>query len=285
MYQPFEIVSANELKRSILANEQVISFFNLCGFFCCTEGEVCFLSNSEEYVLHKNDVYIYMPATHVRLKSYSDDVDGYFAQADVSYVLPYANTIIDMGTLFNIRRNPLFALTSEQVDSLVHKMVELRRRTEETSAAHYSDERRNLLAQLIQSMAQIIFYEILFDYFGKFDLNVAAPTHNEIVMQRFLTSLSHNYMNERDVAFYANEQNIAPRYFATIVKKVSGLTPLELIVRMVISEAKLLLLRTNASIKEIAVSMNFSSQTFFGKYFKQYVGLSPKEFRQRNRLN
>jgi AraC-like DNA-binding protein len=38
---------------------------------------------------------------------------------------------------------------------------------------------------------------------------------------------------------------------------------------------------TNISIKEIADKLNFPTQTFFGKYFKQYVGISPKEYRKR----
>ena len=35
------------------------------------------------------------------------------------------------------------------------------------------------------------------------------------------------------------------------------------------------------SIKEIATKLNFPTQSFFGKYFKQYVGISPKEYRNK----
>jgi AraC family transcriptional activator of pobA len=31
---------------------------------------------------------------------------------------------------------------------------------------------------------------------------------------------------------------------------------------------------------EIADQLNFPTQSFFGKYFKQYVGISPKEYRK-----
>lgn len=34
--------------------------------------------------------------------------------------------------------------------------------------------------------------------------------------------------------------------------------------------------------KEIAARLNFCTQSFFGKYFKQYVGMSPKEYRERS---
>ena len=48
-----------------------------------------------------------------------------------------------------------------------------------------------------------------------------------------------------------------------------------------ITEAKYLLDNTDLSIKEIATKLNFPTQSFFGKYFKQYVGISPKEYRNK----
>ena len=45
------------------------------------------------------------------------------------------------------------------------------------------------------------------------------------------------------------------------------------------AEAKKLLSDPDPSIKEIAETLGFSNQSFFGRYFKQYVGLSPMAFR------
>ncbi|NJO25503.1 MAG: AraC family transcriptional regulator [Bacteroidia bacterium] len=45
-------------------------------------------------------------------------------------------------------------------------------------------------------------------------------------------------------------------------------------------EAKLLLDNPALSIAEIADELNFSDQSFFGKYFKRLAGMSPKEYRQ-----
>ncbi|MDE5914992.1 MAG: helix-turn-helix domain-containing protein, partial [Duncaniella sp.] len=48
-----------------------------------------------------------------------------------------------------------------------------------------------------------------------------------------------------------------------------------------ILEAKLLLRTTGMNIQEISVALNFSNQSFFGKYFKHLTGLSPREYRNR----
>ena len=71
--------------------------------------------------------------------------------------------------------------------------------------------------------------------------------------------------------FYARMQHITPRYFSAIIKEKTGDSALQWIVRMVITEAKQLLEESDLSIKEIADQLNFPTQSFFGKYFKQYV--------------
>ena len=47
----------------------------------------------------------------------------------------------------------------------------------------------------------------------------------------------------------------------------------------VITEAKRLLLNPKNSIKEVSVQLNFTEQSFFGRYFKQHVGCSPSEYK------
>jgi len=53
----------------------------------------------------------------------------------------------------------------------------------------------------------------------------------------------------------------------------------ELINNFVIQEAKSLLNYTRMSIAEIAEELNFADQSFFGKFFKRAVGVSPYQYR------
>ena len=46
-----------------------------------------------------------------------------------------------------------------------------------------------------------------------------------------------------------------------------------------ISEAKNMLTNTSLTIQEISNELNFCNQSFFGKYFKEHTGQSPKSFR------
>lgn len=51
-----------------------------------------------------------------------------------------------------------------------------------------------------------------------------------------------------------------------------------------VMEAKVLLKSSTLTVQQIAHELNFPSQSFFGKYFKRLVGLSPKEYREGEKL-
>ncbi|MBQ5826872.1 MAG: AraC family transcriptional regulator, partial [Bacteroidaceae bacterium] len=48
----------------------------------------------------------------------------------------------------------------------------------------------------------------------------------------------------------------------------------------IVKEAKRQLKYTDKSVKEIAMQMDFPNVSFFGKYFKTHVGVSPMEYRK-----
>ena len=48
----------------------------------------------------------------------------------------------------------------------------------------------------------------------------------------------------------------------------------------VITDAEAKLKSTDLTIQEIAYSLNFPDISFFGKYFKRYTGMSPKQYRE-----
>ena len=83
------------------------------------------------------------------------------------------------------------------------------------------------------------------------------------------------------MGFYARQLNITPKYLSSVVKEVSGKTAARWIDESVILEAKTLLKYSGMSIQEIAYSLNFSTQSFFGKYFKQHTGTSPSRYKRK----
>ena len=116
---------------------------------------------------------------------------------------------------------------------------------------------------------------------GRVDSVLDAMGRGEVIFEEFMELVRQYSKQERNVRFYARRLNITPKYLSTVSKDVSGKTAARWIDEAVILEAKSLLRYSGMSIQEIAYHLNFSTQSFFGKYFKQHTGYSPSRFKRK----
>jgi len=72
-------------------------------------------------------------------------------------------------------------------------------------------------------------------------------------------------------------------YLSQLFKKETGLTLINFIQKERIEEAKKLLDHSNDSISRIGERLTFYDQAHFAKVFKKHAGLTPKQYRNRNR--
>ena len=100
-----------------------------------------------------------------------------------------------------------------------------------------------------------------------------------LISKNFTQLVMQNYTMQRSVAWYAKRLGITQAHLSTIVKQSTGKTCIEIITSMVIMDAKAQLKSTNLTIHDIAYTLNFTNMSFFGKYFKRHVGMSPQEYR------
>ncbi|WP_304250167.1 AraC family transcriptional regulator, partial [Phocaeicola plebeius] len=112
--------------------------------------------------------------------------------------------------------------------------------------------------------------------------NVTTRTFNrgEEIVKRLVQYIIKHYTKERSVAFYADLLHISPQHLSTTVNKITGKTVTDIIAKLVITDAEAKLKSTDFTIQEIAYSLNFPDISFFGKYFKRYTGMSPKQYRE-----
>ena len=69
---------------------------------------------------------------------------------------------------------------------------------------------------------------------------------------------------------------------SSVVKEVSGRTALDWINDVTMQQIKFQLKTSDSSIKEIADRFNFPNQSFFGKYVKKHLGVSPAKYRNQS---
>ncbi len=58
-----------------------------------------------------------------------------------------------------------------------------------------------------------------------------------------------------------------------------GVTPHEYVLQQRVERAKKLLKETKLSVMEVAFLCGFSSHSHLGKWFRQYIGMTPKAYR------
>ena len=276
---PFRRILLTSDTFQILKEGQIISTFNKCGIFYCQRGSVEVSLEGCHYHIKPGDVYIYIASTLVHLLHKSEDAEGSMVEVDFYYILPIVNKVINVESQLFMRKNPCVSLSGEQCAHFEYLLNNLWDRINAEDCQKENVQYQHLKLELIKSMGQTICYEILNMYFTNQPLQPLQQGKKDVVFQNFMLSLFRFYRKERDVSFYARMQHITPRYFSAIIKEKTGDSALQWIVRMVITEAKQLLEESDLSIKEIADQLNFPTQSFFGKYFKQYVGVSPKEYR------
>ncbi len=276
---PFRRILLTSDTFQILKEGQIISTFNKCGIFYCQRGSVEVSLEGCHYHIKPGDIYIYMASTLVHLLHKSEDAEGIMVEVDFYYILPIVNKVINVESQLFMRKNPCVSLSGEQCAHFEYLLNNLWDRINAEDCQKENVQYQHLKLELIKSMGQTICYEILNMYFTNQPLQPLQQGKKDVVFQNFMLSLFRFYRKERDVSFYARMQHITPRYFSAIIKEKTGDSALQWIVRMVITEAKQLLEESDLSIKEIADQLNFPTQSFFGKYFKQYVGVSPKEYR------
>ena len=105
-------------------------------------------------------------------------------------------------------------------------------------------------------------------------------SRKEEICKELVQAVAQHYVTERKALFYANTLGISLQHLSTTVKQVTGKNVLDIIAYIVIMDAKAKLKSTQMTIQEIAFSLNFPTASFFGKYFKRHVGMTPVQFRE-----
>ena len=85
-------------------------------------------------------------------------------------------------------------------------------------------------------------------------------------------------ITNRDLACHAG---LSERHLARCFCEETGMTPLKYLTRYRVKQAKALLDQGSGSITEVAIAVGFSDSSYFGRVFREEVGLSPGAYVRR----
>jgi len=80
----------------------------------------------------------------------------------------------------------------------------------------------------------------------------------------------------------ANHVALNKNYLIKLFKKEIGMTPHTYIIKTRLFYAKLMLIQTDLSVENIALSCGFNNSSYFIKCFRETFGNSPSKYRKLN---
>ncbi len=105
---------------------------------------------------------------------------------------------------------------------------------------------------------------------------IAGPAQAQAALvRRFEALVETSYRAHRPLEFYAAQLNCTVRTLARQVKAELGLTPMQVINRRLILEARRLLRFTNARCAEVAAELGFEDPSYFSRFYLRLTGQRP----------
>lgn len=246
-------------------------------FAMCLQGSATVKVNLQEYRICGNELVTLMPDAIIHGYSFSDDFSGVMVLLSNSVaeeLLPDITSVLPI--LMDFRQSPVIKLMPDEAKSLYefYKFI-----WDKIPRVH-GDYGKSELNGLMLS----IFYEVLSVCKERYTYGKFKRTRNEETFYKFYSLIEKEYCRERSVVYFADRLCISPKHLSMVVKKVSGRTASDWIDDYVILQAKQLLRSSSLTIQEVSRELNFSNQSFFGKYFKKHVGMSPSEYRAKGKV-
>lgn len=142
----------------------------------------------------------------------------------------------------------------------------------------YCRDKTEYTSAIIKSLIFTLVVEI-FSIYSLREADFELSDSTDKLINRFMRLLRTKYTSEHKVHFYADQLCITSNYLTTLVKQKTGKSAVDWINRVVITHSKRELKSTDKNITMIAEELGFSSSSNFCRYFKQQIGVTPKQYR------
>lgn len=235
----------------------------------CLKGKIKGYSNMRYFEAKASSLIVLITEHTVTIEDLSDDFSGIFIVMSNTFTASL-NIQERLPVFLALQNQPNISLSKNELTSLEDYFKLAKKVLKETDNPY--------IIKIIQHLTNACFYG--FGYNVHHIEQHKMGTRQEGLVEAFLNTVQKHFKTERNIEFYADKLFVTPKYLSKVIKNHNGLSAKQWIDDYVVWEAKALLKSTNMNVQQISDELNFPSQSFFGKYFKRSVGLSPLEYRK-----
>ncbi|WP_207420674.1 helix-turn-helix domain-containing protein [Desertivirga brevis] len=245
------------------------SFYHVVLF---TEGAGAHSIDFESFEVRPWQIYFMIPG-QVHSWSFAGPVDGYVVNFSSTYFQSFLllTEYLQRFSFFNGVVKDSVLQVPEDCQSAIKGIFEELLITG-TQNKRFSDDYIKVLLLKLFIMLSDLLVEKSEEY---------VSSYNYTLLRNFQQLIERNYTLIRLPKEYAELLYITPNHLNALCNDLLGMAAGEVIRNRVILEAKRLLVNLELSITEISTQLNFNDNSYFTKFFKKYVGVTPEEFRKK----
>ncbi|RZK40032.1 MAG: AraC family transcriptional regulator [Pedobacter sp.] len=239
----------------------------------CQSGIVKFAFNGQQYKSKKGEFIFWLAGMDVSTLSFSKNFKATVLFVDSELLtanLPSATASID--SIIHSKEHPILHPDKKDREKILKNFKLLYDMSQETDHRFYE-----VALKLQMQIFLLEMWHIFEDELDRRKRSLQSGT----LYERFIQLVHEHCMEKREVQFYSDQLSITPKYLNYICKVNTRITASEWIQRNAKERIILLLANKNLNISEIADQMDFSSRSFFTRYVKKLLGVTPKEYRER----
>jgi len=241
----------------------------------CTEGRMEMMYDGRKMALNKDELFLGMPGSVISDYMLSPNYDcKILAVKPLETTTPIEFQKQMIRSLIYIKEHPVVQLGEEELDTFFSYYHLLCHRIHKSLHRYYNGEIRTLLNAFLLFVFGTMDREME-------DAEMESTIRGEYLVKLFIKMVNDDGGHHRLVDYYADRLHITSKYLSSLVRSTLDRTPSEIIREFTLKEIQRRLRYSRDSVKEISNVLEFPNTSFFGKYFKQYVGMTPNAYRKK----
>lgn len=250
-------------------------FADFCLHIVCLNGSARFEIGDNLYNMIGGEIMIKSTAKPVSNLVCSDDlqIDALLISQDYLTQNQPESDYKAAGYLSTLE-NPIFSVGSEDICQIQHDFTEIRLRLEQLYN-NFSDE-------ILRREVDIMIFDFYDMHSRHVDIKVEGKERASDILGRFIVLLQKGlYKENRRVDYYASLLFLSPKYLSEACVDASGHNASYWIDRYTVAAISQELLETRKTLQEISDEFHFSSVSYFSRYAKVHLGISPSSYRKK----
>jgi len=250
--------------------------------FICTEGRAQFEYDGVVILIKKNDLFLYMVHSVACNFMTSSDFNCrqiWFTRSELWNIDIYKTiSVSDMSLL---KLHPVAHLTNEEARILNTYFGLLCDRMKTATFELAADIVRSLFGTMLLEVISIMRRNAEQGIVQAQQEEINSSLHKKRIIDSFMRLVEESDGRIRRVDEFASQLNVTPKYLSTVLKEVMNRRPSTYILHYTMKAIEYRLRFTDMTMQEISHDLNFPNPSFFGKYCKEHLGMTPLEYRMK----